>query len=197
MNVVLVVLSFLVGAVIAWATRPRRRTVTSASEKPPRVVVAASREKQEEHEREEEEGEGEAPLYGPYAVSRRESPPAPSDGGEFVSAPLLLPVPSSAPPSPRAGRVPWEPDDSRPDCTFCRARFSFGRRRHHCRSCGLLVCGSCSRDRARVPGHGALPVRVCDGCKITSIASRKGEAMPLQSIKVGRALLAQAGSDSL
>ncbi len=178
MNVALVVLSFLAGAAIAWATRPRRRS-GSSPRLPLRPLPPALQEVSEG-----EEGE-EAPLYAPYAVGRRESPPASAwQEGDFVSAPSLLPPLSSAPPSPRAGRVPWEPDDARPDCTFCRARFSFARRRHHCRSCGLLVCGSCSRDRARVAGHGALPVRVCDGCKIASIASRKGEAMPLQSIKV-------------
>ncbi|KAJ2261023.1 carboxypeptidase Y-deficient [Coemansia sp. RSA 376] len=41
--------------------------------------------------------------------------------------------------------VAWEPDDSRDVCPLCARRF--GRvsvRRHHCRICGRVVCGSCT-----------------------------------------------------
>lgn len=184
MHFAFVVLSFVVGAVIAWMTRPKQS-------QPPRPQL---RQVEEEEEREkhlqlqqlqqqsaqEPEDSEETPLYAPYVVRRpsTEQPASP----DFVGAPLLLPS-SSAPPSPRSGTVAWEPDEARPDCNFCRTKFSFARRRHHCRSCGLLVCGSCSRDRQRVAGHGLLPVRVCDGCIISSIASKKGEAMPISSIK--------------
>lgn len=34
-----------------------------------------------------------------------------------------------------------------------------------------------------MPGAGVLPVRVCDACKISSIASKKGETVNLQSIR--------------
>lgn len=87
-----------------------------------------------------------------------------------------------APPSPalspqHKGTPPrdWEPDDARPDCTWCHAPFTATRRRHHCRACGHLVCGKCSRDTMRVAGYGRLPVRVCDTCKIDGIAAKKGQ----------------------
>lgn len=38
-------------------------------------------------------------------------------------------------------------------------------RRHHCRSCGLSVCNSCSRGRRPVPERNWMSdVRVCDAC---------------------------------
>ncbi|CAG5850275.1 unnamed protein product [Menidia menidia] len=63
--------------------------------------------------------------------------------------------------------APWIPDGVSGTCMRCRSRrFSAGRRRHHCRSCGLLVCGACSRGRAPVPHiHPTKPLRVCDACR--------------------------------
>ncbi|KAJ2100870.1 carboxypeptidase Y-deficient [Coemansia sp. S100] len=52
--------------------------------------------------------------------------------------------------------VAWEPDDSRDVCPLCERRF--GRvsvRRHHCRICGRVVCGSCTsllEERLRMCG---------------------------------------------
>mmetsp|Transcript_14796 Transcript_14796/g.28644 ORF Transcript_14796/g.28644 Transcript_14796/m.28644 type:complete len:973 (-) Transcript_14796:180-3098(-) len=38
----------------------------------------------------------------------------------------------------------------------------------HCRACGLLVCGRCSKHKAPLPQHGMLyPVRICDICYTT------------------------------
>ena len=39
----------------------------------------------------------------------------------------------------------WQPDDASMTCYCCKKPFhSLWRRRHHCRVCGFLVCGSCS-----------------------------------------------------
>lgn len=37
-------------------------------------------------------------------------------------------------------------------------------RRHHCRRCGRLVCGSCSTKKMVVEGCRENPTRVCDQC---------------------------------
>jgi len=42
------------------------------------------------------------------------------------------------------GRENWESDSSRSLCSNCRQKFTFLNRRHHCRSCGHVVCGTCS-----------------------------------------------------
>ena len=39
--------------------------------------------------------------------------------------------------------VRWVPDVARPVCQCCAAVFGFTRRRHHCRTCGGVVCASC------------------------------------------------------
>ena len=38
----------------------------------------------------------------------------------------------------------WIPDDAVDRCLICRDGFTFLNRRHHCRSCGRVVCASCS-----------------------------------------------------
>lgn len=50
-------------------------------------------------------------------------------------------------------------------CGICEAPFSLTNRRHHCRSCGQIVCGSCSIQRIALPklGYGK-PVRACATC---------------------------------
>lgn len=57
----------------------------------------------------------------------------------------------------------WQHNDSRVPCVICKKRFGFFRWFHHCRSCGNLVCNSCSKARKRLDG--VNKVRVCDNCK--------------------------------
>ena len=79
-------------------------------------------------------------------------------------------------------RDKWQPDTASIVCTYCDEPFSSSqmslssRRRHHCRSCGSLVCGDCSTRTAKlrkknekddVPHekhHGVDKHRICDVC---------------------------------
>eukprot|EP01062_Namystynia_karyoxenos_P073107 TRINITY_DN69955_c0_g1_i1.p1 TRINITY_DN69955_c0_g1~~TRINITY_DN69955_c0_g1_i1.p1 ORF type:complete len:288 (+),score=50.14 TRINITY_DN69955_c0_g1_i1:105-968(+) len=42
----------------------------------------------------------------------------------------------------------WVRDAAAPSCALCRRRFSFLRRRHHCRGCGKVMCAGCAPRRA-------------------------------------------------
>lgn len=78
------------------------------------------------------------------------------------------------------GVAPWENEDLVSHCRLCRQRFSYFLRKHHCRTCGLVVCGDmdrdCSRDvaisilaekleRQDVAASSMYAVRICRDCK--------------------------------
>ncbi|KAK4889655.1 carboxypeptidase Y-deficient [Elasticomyces elasticus] len=74
--------------------------------------------------------------------------------------------------------VPWQEDVEVNDCPFCRQPFSqYSFRRHHCRTCGRVVCGDpatgCSAelgldvDTKRSTGKIAVNVRLCKDCHRT------------------------------
>ena len=35
---------------------------------------------------------------------------------------------------------------------------------HHCRNCGDVVCGNCSKNKFLIPNQSSKPVRVCNAC---------------------------------
>lgn len=59
----------------------------------------------------------------------------------------------------------WQDDDDVTECNGCGREFTTTLRRHHCRNCGYVFCGDCSRHRAAIPMRGITnPERVCDAC---------------------------------
>nr|CAG4717260.1 unnamed protein product [Naegleria fowleri] len=61
----------------------------------------------------------------------------------------------------------WVPDKDATNCMneSCKAKFTFLRRRHHCRYCGGIFCGNCTTKRITLLRFGFdEPVRVCDNC---------------------------------
>ncbi|CAG0881782.1 unnamed protein product [Cyprideis torosa] len=58
----------------------------------------------------------------------------------------------------------WIPDSEATNCMLCDARFTFTRRRHHCRCCGILVCASCSSQKVKLPYLEGKEGRVCQPC---------------------------------
>ncbi|KAM5175812.1 zinc finger FYVE domain-containing protein 26 isoform 1-T1 [Callospermophilus lateralis] len=87
--------------------------------------------------------------------------PSPRERSFPQSQPLLEFVPPATPPP----RHQWIPDESESLCMVCcREHFTMFNRRHHCRRCGRLVCGSCSTKKMVVEGCRENPTRVCDQC---------------------------------
>ena len=71
-------------------------------------------------------------------------------------------------PSPVMEMAPvWIPDEDVNKCMICKSVFSifFLNRKHHCRNCGRIICGKCSRGR-RLLKHidPNEELRVCDDC---------------------------------
>ncbi|XP_060712149.1 zinc finger FYVE domain-containing protein 1 [Hemiscyllium ocellatum] len=65
----------------------------------------------------------------------------------------------------------WVPDHELVKCHRCAKPFSGTTAKHHCRACGLGICGQCSPELRTVPSRGwHHPVRVCLDC-----SEQKGE----------------------
>lgn len=61
----------------------------------------------------------------------------------------------------------WLPDSAASSCMLCGVRFHpIMCTRHHCRFCGGIFCGECSRGRSLLPAKFSTcdPERVCDVC---------------------------------
>lgn len=66
---------------------------------------------------------------------------------------------------PTFGGVGWIIDDDISACMVCNREFGFFFRKHHCRSCGDLVCYICSPELAVINEMVELgPQRVCVQC---------------------------------
>ncbi|XP_057294266.1 uncharacterized protein LOC130622774 [Hydractinia symbiolongicarpus] len=59
----------------------------------------------------------------------------------------------------------WVHDQETKNCMACKVRFTAVKRRHHCRKCGGVFCGSCTSMKFPILEMGfSDPVRVCDRC---------------------------------
>ena len=56
----------------------------------------------------------------------------------------------------------WVPDSHQKTCLICNDKFSFVNRRHHCRRCGALICGKCSK--YKLPNAESVMQRACKKC---------------------------------
>lgn len=64
----------------------------------------------------------------------------------------------------------WLPNAASASCMSCKQRFTFLRRRHHCRSCGKLFCGQCSPKRF----GGPRTCEVCSRAKLDPVVPGSG-----------------------
>ncbi|KAI3362456.1 hypothetical protein L3Q82_012745, partial [Scortum barcoo] len=57
----------------------------------------------------------------------------------------------------------WVPDSEAPNCMNCDQRFTFTRRRHHCRACGKVYCAVCCNRKCKLK-YLEKEARVCIVC---------------------------------
>ena len=101
--------------------------------------------------------------------------------------------------------IEWDSDHASPHCILCGVVWgTFRNRRHHCRSCGRLVCETCSSNKFKLEtrkgsgsgssssssssssdgsaaaGGGGVPQRVCDTCYVILLKKRE---MKIQVVK--------------
>lgn len=59
----------------------------------------------------------------------------------------------------------WIPDKEADVCMRCNdVKFTMVNRRHHCRNCGYVICGDCSKHRFLLQCQSDEPLRVCNVC---------------------------------
>ncbi|TRZ04204.1 hypothetical protein DNTS_018839 [Danionella cerebrum] len=61
---------------------------------------------------------------------------------------------------------PWVPDSEAPNCMNCMQKFTFTKRRHHCRACGKVYCAGCCNVKCRLK-YLDKEARVCVICHMT------------------------------
>ncbi|KAM6943527.1 pleckstrin homology domain-containing family F member 1 [Xenentodon cancila] len=67
--------------------------------------------------------------------------------------------------SSSAFAISWIPDQASAICMRCSDKFSMTQRRHHCRKCGFIVCGACSKNRGVIRHiHPTKQLRICSVC---------------------------------
>uniref|UniRef100_A0A672HMH9 Zinc finger, FYVE domain containing 9a n=1 Tax=Salarias fasciatus TaxID=181472 RepID=A0A672HMH9_SALFA len=61
----------------------------------------------------------------------------------------------------------WVPDSQAPVCMKCDVKFTFTKRRHHCRACGKVFCAACCGLKCRLVYMDRKEARVCVTCHAT------------------------------
>ncbi|XP_033481188.1 pleckstrin homology domain-containing family F member 1 [Epinephelus lanceolatus] len=79
--------------------------------------------------------------------------------------------------------VTWIPDQASAVCMRCACKFTVTQRRHHCRKCGFVVCGACSKKRAIIGHiHPTKCLRVCTMCH-SSLSTTEAGAQEVSRIR--------------
>lgn len=60
--------------------------------------------------------------------------------------------------------APWNPDETTMHCMLCKSKFTMLNRKHHCRSCGRVICGSCGKFKRVLQNIAEKPERICVNC---------------------------------
>uniref|UniRef100_A0A8C5R9X4 Zinc finger FYVE domain-containing protein n=1 Tax=Leptobrachium leishanense TaxID=445787 RepID=A0A8C5R9X4_9ANUR len=77
----------------------------------------------------------------------------------------------------------WVPDSQAPNCMKCEARFTFTKRRHHCRACGKVFCATCCSLKCKLLYMDKKEARVCVICHSVLINAQAWENLLSASVQ--------------
>eukprot|EP00079_Xenopus_tropicalis_P015899 XP_004914061.1 PREDICTED: zinc finger FYVE domain-containing protein 9 [Xenopus tropicalis] len=77
----------------------------------------------------------------------------------------------------------WVPDSHAPNCMKCEARFTFTKRRHHCRACGKVFCAACCSLKCKLQYMDKKEARVCVICHSVLMNAQAWENMLSASVQ--------------
>uniref|UniRef100_A0A671Q0Y2 Zinc finger FYVE domain-containing protein n=1 Tax=Sinocyclocheilus anshuiensis TaxID=1608454 RepID=A0A671Q0Y2_9TELE len=120
----------------------------------------------------QDENNCEPPSYQQYDASY---------GHDELSEPPPYPGESPDPPGNEveglgSKQPPWVPDSEAPNCMNCEQKFTFTKRRHHCRACGKVYCANCCNRKCRLK-YLDKEARVCVICHVTIQRAQAHERM--------------------
>ncbi|KAG1971311.1 zinc finger FYVE domain-containing protein [Pimephales promelas] len=123
-----------------------------------------------------DENDCEPPSYQQYDASYghdelSEPPPYPGETLESSVDPADLEAEGLGSKQP-----PWVPDSEAPNCMNCEQKFTFTKRRHHCRACGKVYCAGCCNRKCRLK-YLDKEARVCVICHVTIQRAQAHERM--------------------
>ncbi|XP_062455447.1 zinc finger FYVE domain-containing protein 16 isoform X2 [Rhea pennata] len=90
----------------------------------------------------------------------------------------------------------WVPDSEAPNCMNCQVKFTFTKRRHHCRACGKVFCGGCCNRKCKLQ-YMEKEARVCVGCYDPIIKAQAFERMMSPTGPVANASVSSEYSSAL
>ncbi|CEF70876.1 FYVE zinc finger domain and Zinc finger, FYVE/PHD-type domain and Zinc finger, RING/FYVE/PHD-type domain and Zinc finger, FYVE-related domain and Domain of unknown function DUF3480 domain-containing protein [Strongyloides ratti] len=98
----------------------------------------------------------------------------------------------------------WIDDKEADSCMLCNTKFSIILRRHHCRSCGRVLCNSCCNQRRslRFANDDTKKFRVCESCiktinRVEEIEKREREQFSMNSLQHDAELLAASLNENI
>ncbi|XP_070564387.1 zinc finger FYVE domain-containing protein 16-like isoform X2 [Ptychodera flava] len=80
----------------------------------------------------------------------------------------------------------WVPDPEAPNCMKCATKFTFTKRRHHCRACGKVFCSTCCNTKFKLKYMDNKEARVCVSCnsilqRVEAIRAMNSPGGPIRS----------------
>ncbi len=112
-------------------------------------------------------------------------------GGQWLLAQSIVPS------NPAAAIRSWTPDSDVAHCTLCRNKFTFFKRKHHCRLCGGVYCAVCSSHTQTLTKFKLVKVRVCNVCFVIVQAMELPESVGLTPAPTPRLAGSRAPAPSL